>query len=315
MFFRKNGKNDKDGRPKEENNLYPVLYVMNSLKDYHTELVQKEVASLRELGMVGSSFDGVLAEAGGFQNRLQEFGQTFSNIHQVSGQFGAVRDEISKSVGKAQDEVEELRSDSQQVQEHFQEMETTFQNLLAAIKGIQQHMGKIVSIADQTNILAINASIEAARAGAEGKGFAVVASEVKKLAMEIKDLAGEVDLGIRDVEQGTDELNSRISVSHQALGESIRKVGETSEMFAQITQAADGAAQVQTEISGAIETSQQELMVLRGFFDKIREQYQEVVKHISSASYLGTTKSAMFEDIDNLMAQIPPIIHESGLAK
>lgn len=115
MFFRKNGKNDKDGRPKEENNLYPVLYVMNSLKDYHTELVQKEVASLRELGMVGSSFDGVLAEAGGFQNRLQEFGQTFSNIHQVSGQFGAVRDEISKSVGKAQDEVEELRSDSQQV--------------------------------------------------------------------------------------------------------------------------------------------------------------------------------------------------------
>lgn len=142
MFFRKNGKNGKDGQPKEENNLYPVLYVMNSLKEYHTELVQKEVASLRELGMVGSSFDEVLAEAGGFQNRLQEFGQTFSNIHQVSSQFGAVRDEISKSVGKAQNEVEELRGDSQQVQEYFQEMETTFQNLLAAIKGIQQHMGK-----------------------------------------------------------------------------------------------------------------------------------------------------------------------------
>ena len=61
-------------------------------------------------------------------------------------------------------------------------------------------MSKIVSIADQTNILSINASIEAARAGAEGKGFAVVASEVKKLATEIKDLAGEVDSGILDVE-------------------------------------------------------------------------------------------------------------------
>ena len=45
-------------------------------------------------------------------------------------------------------------------------------------------------------------------------------------------------------------------------------------------------------------------------FDKIRSQYQEVVKHISRASRLGTTKSAMFEDIDNLMAQIPPIIKE-----
>lgn len=315
MFLRKNGKNDKDGLAKEEKSLYPVLYVMGSLKEYHTELVQKEVASLRELEMVRSSFDDVIAEAGGFQDKLQEFGQTFSNIRQVSGQFGDVRNEISQSVGQAQGGVEELKNESMQVQEYFHEMETTFQNLLAAIKGIQQHMGKIVSIADQTNILAINASIEAARAGSEGKGFAVVASEVKKLAMEIKELAGEVDLGIHDVEQGTDELNSRINVSHQALGESIRKVGETSEMFNQITQAADGAAQVQTEISGAIGESQQALVMLCSFFDKIREQYKEVVKHISSASYLGTTKSAMFEDIDNLMAQIPPIINESGPAK
>ena len=47
-----------------------------------------------------------------------------------------------------------------------------------------------------------------------------------------------------------------------------------------------------------------------GFFDKIKDGYQEVVKHIRRASGLGTTKSAMFEDIDNLMSQIPPIIKE-----
>ena len=314
MFFHKNGKNG-TGQTEEGEGLYPVLFVMNSLKDYHTALVNKEVDSLKELGMISSSFDSVLSEAGSFQDKLQEFGQNFSSIEQVSSEFGTVRDEISQSVKQAQEGVSELRDDSLQVQEYFQEMETTFQNLLAAIKRIQQYMSKIVSIADQTNILALNASIEAARAGAEGRGFAVVASEVKKLAMEIKDLAGEVDAGILDVEKGTDELNSRINVSHQALGESIQKVGETSDMFEHITSASDGATQVQTEISGVIGESQQALQTLCGYFDKIREQYQDVVKHIQAASYLGTTKSAMFEDIDNLMSQIPPILRENGLDK
>ena len=67
---------------------------------------------------------------------------------------------------------------------------------------------------------------------------------------------------------------------------------------------------VQTGITGVIEQSQQELRVLCQFFDQIKEQYQEVVKHIDSASRLGTTKSAMFEDIDNIISQLPPLVKD-----
>ena len=45
-------------------------------------------------------------------------------------------------------------------------------------------------------------------------------------------------------------------------------------------------------------------------FDQIRGQYQEVVRHIDSASRLGTTKSAMFEDMDNMISQIKPMVRE-----
>ena len=86
MFFHKNGKNEA-GHPEEGDGLYPVLFVMNSLKDYHTALVNKEVDSLKELGMISNSFDSVLSEAGSFQNKLQEFGQNFSSIEQVSGEL------------------------------------------------------------------------------------------------------------------------------------------------------------------------------------------------------------------------------------
>ena len=303
LLRKKSGVKEKKDK-KEKYSLYPVLFVIDSLKNYRTELVNKEVDSLKELSLVSSSFSEVISEAENFQEKLQDFGQTFSSIDEITGEFGEVREEIARSVEQAQNEVEELKVNSQQVQVDFDEMVTTFADLQAATEKIKKCMGKIMDIADQTNILALNASIEAARAGSAGKGFVIVATEVKKLADEIKGLTTEVDSGINEVEHGTDKLS-----------ESIEKVDETYVMFNQITQAAEGAVKVQSQVSGVVDESKKALQLLCGFFDRIKDQYRKVVTHINMASYLGTTKSAMFEDIDNMMAQIPPMIKESGLGE
>ena len=295
---------------REERSLYPVLHVAGSLKEYQKELVYKEVESLRELGQVGASFSGVIKEADHFQSRLQSLGDSFSNINETAEQFAQVRTEIGQTVSGAEGQIEELGKISTQVQRSYENMTETFTQLQTAINGIQQCMGKIVSIADQTNILAINASIEAARAGAEGRGFAVVAAQVKELAKEIKILAGEVDTGVCEVESRANELSGSIQSSQQTLGQSAGIVSQTGESFQQITAAAEGAVSVQSEISSVISASQQELESIRHFFEQIKGQYQEVLKHIDRASRLGTTKSAMFEDMDNMISQISPMVKE-----
>ena len=312
MLFLKKSPGQKPPRKqaRAEKNLYPLIHVTNSLKDYQQELAKKEVDSLRELGLISSSFNSVLGETENFQSRLEDFGNHFASISQVSDEFTTVKTEISESVLQAQTEVEDLKNVSQQVETHFGEMGSTFSDLQRDMEKIKQCMSKIISIADQTNILAINASIEAARAGEQGKGFAVVATEVKKLADEIKGLVAEVDSSVKAVEHGTDRLNDSIVTSQQTLGESVEKVRETSEMFDRIIKAADGAAFVQSEISGVIEKSQTSLSAVRSFFERIKDRYQDVMKHIERASTLGTTKSAMFEDIDNMISQIPPIVEE-----
>lgn len=293
-----------------QDTLYPILHVTDSLKDYKKDLINKEVESLFELGMVGSSFAGVLDKADNFQTQLQDFGQSFSNINQAAGQFAQVREAITQTVSDTQAKVEELRSTSEQVEETYREMEQTFGQLQGSVKNIQQCMRKIVSIADQTNIIAINASIEAARAGEYGKEFAVVAERVKELADEIKGLAGEVDAGVHDVESGANQLSGSIMASQQALNQNFETVNDTYESFHRITETAEGAASVQTAISDVIQESKGDLQVLYNFFDEIKSQYQEVVRHIERASRLGTTKSAMFEDIDNMLSQIPLIIKD-----
>ena len=303
-------KGPKPEQIREEKSLYPVLHVAGSLKEYQKELVQKEVASLWELSLVGTSFSSVLKEADHFQAKLQDLGASFSNINQTAEQFIQVRGEIAQSVSEAQGQMEALGNTSMQVQHSYDEMTEIFTQLQAAIKGIQQCMGKIVSIADQTNILAINASIEAARAGEAGKSFAVVAAQVKELAREIKELAGEVDTGINDVESSSSQLSSRILTSQETLGQNTDILAQADESFHRITEAAEGAVSVQTEIAGVIQVSQQELQTLRQFFDQIKDQYQEVVVHIDTASRMGTTKSAMFEDMENMIAQIPPLVKD-----
>lgn len=298
----------------EQKSLYPVLHVAGSLKEYQKELVKKEVASLWELGQVGNSFSDVLREGDQFQAKLQELGESFSSISQTAEQFSQVRDEIGQSVEQARSQMGDLGQVSGEVQKSFDTMTETFTHLESAIRGIQQSMGKIVSIAEQTNILAINASIEAARAGQEGRGFAVVATQVKTLAEEIKALAGEVDSGVNDVEVRAGELSQSISTAEQTLAQGTSIVGATEGSFEKINAAAEGAVAVQGGIAGVIQSSLGELQTLCQFFDGIKGRYQEVVKHIDSASRLGTTKSAMFEDMDNMISQIPPLISdlESG---
>lgn len=311
MIFSKRGRKKSGQIWHDEKSLYPILHVVDSLKDYQKELARKEVESLSELSMVGSSFSGVLSEADHFQMQLQDFEQSFSNINEAAGQFEQVKGGITQTVSGAQQMLEKLKDTSALVQNSYSAMESTFEQLQTAVKDIQRCMGKIVSIADETNILAINASIEAARAGEQGKGFAVVAEKVRELAREIKELTDDVDTGVRNVETGALQLSGSIQASQEELGKGFGIVNSTAESFLQITTAAEGASLVQTEIAGVIEDSRKALQVLCQFFDGIKSRYQEVMKHIERANNLGTTKSAMFEDVDNMLSQIAPVIKDT----
>ena len=89
-------------KKKREMDTYPILHVMGSLKDYQKELVQKEVDSLNQLGMVNRSFKGALEKSEDFHNTLQEFESTFETIRiktLLSGEYDGENAIVSLHAG------------------------------------------------------------------------------------------------------------------------------------------------------------------------------------------------------------------------
>ncbi len=293
-----------------ENDKNAIAYISESITYCRKELVNNEVESLTELKKMSDTFEVILTYNQELKNEINDFSAVFSNVNDTTMRLEDVKEEITDSVRAAQNKLEQMKQNSNEVKQSFEEMETSFEGFKGSVDEISGYMQDIVGIASQTNLLALNASIEAARAGEAGRGFAVVAEEVRKLADEIKVLIEQVNKSIATVDVESEKMSRSIQVSLDNLDSSIATVDEAYVTFENIITSTGKSDEVQESIRVATDEASEQIGVIENKFDDINNDCNRLMVQLEKVNSLGTTKSGVFENIDNLVSQLDPIVKD-----
>lgn len=218
---------------------------------HNFNLVIEQIAGIIERVVVvtGKVSTNVNAMAVATESTVSSTTQQLKELEQAStalNELTASAEEVARSAGQtanrtkdtsraAEEGSKTVKSSEETIRRLTGQIEATAEKILV-LKDNSENIGSVMevirSIAEQTNLLALNAAIEAARAGEQGRGFAVVADEVRSLAQKTQTSTEEIESIILQLQKAADE-------AHQSMNVSINSVQETIETSSKVADALD----------------------------------------------------------------------------
>ncbi|MEZ9058487.1 methyl-accepting chemotaxis protein [Vibrio pelagius] len=282
----------------DQNEIGQLLENMKTTIESLRDIVQQVNASSLRIGEMSESLDSVTTTGSNNASRLND---EIINISSAVSQLASSTSEIASSANHASEvasqatsnvamgltEVDKTLQEIGQADEQMQLSSQKVSDLHAESMNIGAILEVIQGVTEQTNLLALNAAIEAARAGEQGRGFAVVADEVRTLAKRTQESASQINDLITSLQRGAKDALESIKESHGTVSQASTQAQQASQNLHVINQHIQDLNQANSQI--AVSVDEQDSLT-RSLGDNaqgantIAQSNQESVAKISEAA-------------------------------